>query len=267
MYPGHLDAKWSLQMSIMISNAAEWIGLIPAAGKGLRLGLPYPKELYPIIRDNHYKPVSKFVLDNMLAAQIKHIVFVINETKNQLIGYFGNGSRFNCHISYVAQEPSQSADQSTSPGLAHALDSPHHLTQGKTVFFGMADTIMQPVDVFVQAQAHIQPGDDGVLCLFPTDHPEKFGMVRSQDNLAIEIIDKPQKTDLTQMWGCIIWGPRFTEHLHHCVNELGLSDFALIVNLAIQSGQRFRAVPIRDGNYIDLGTYEEILELDRRLRD
>ena len=30
----------------------EFIGLVPAAGKGVRLGLPYPKELYPIIRNN-----------------------------------------------------------------------------------------------------------------------------------------------------------------------------------------------------------------------
>ncbi|MEZ4555370.1 MAG: hypothetical protein R2851_07410 [Caldilineaceae bacterium] len=44
------------------------IGLIPAAGKGMRLGLPYPKELYPVIRDNRYKPVSQFVVDNMIAA-------------------------------------------------------------------------------------------------------------------------------------------------------------------------------------------------------
>jgi len=26
----------------------DLIGIIPAAGKGVRLGLPYPKELYPI---------------------------------------------------------------------------------------------------------------------------------------------------------------------------------------------------------------------------
>ena len=92
-------------------------------------------------------------------------------------------------------------------------------------------------------------------------------MVRCQDNLVNEIIDKPHKTDLTHMWGCIIWGPRFTEHLHDCVNKQGVTDFALVMNLAIQSGQRFRAVQILDGDYIDLGTYDEILELDRRLRD
>ena len=44
------------------------VGLIPAAGMGVRLGLPYPKELYPIIRDNRYKPVSQFVVDNLVAS-------------------------------------------------------------------------------------------------------------------------------------------------------------------------------------------------------
>lgn len=245
----------------------DWVGLIPAAGKGLRLGLPYPKELYPVIRDNHYKPISQFVVENLLATGLKHIIFVINETKSQLIGYFGNGSRFNCHFSYVVQEPGKSTEQSTSPGLAHALDSAYHLTQGKAVFFGMADTIMQPIDVFLHARSRLEPEDDGALCLFPTNHPEKFGMVRFHDNNVIEIIDKPDNTDLTYMWGCILWGPRFTEHLHHYVNEHGLTDFAQIINQAIQDGYRFRAVPIPDGNYLDLGTYEEIMELDRRLRD
>ena len=57
----------------------ELIGLIPAAGKGVRLGLPYPKELYPVIRNNHYKPISQFVVDNLTNAGLKHIVFVVNE--------------------------------------------------------------------------------------------------------------------------------------------------------------------------------------------
>ena len=133
----------------------ELIGLIPAAGKGVRLGLPYPKELYPVIRDNRYKPVSQFVLDNLTAAGLRHVVFVVNETKHQLLGYFGNGQRFGCHISYVVQETANGLEASTSPGLAHALDSAYHLTCGKTVYFGMADTIMQPTDVF----AHFSDGD------------------------------------------------------------------------------------------------------------
>ncbi len=243
------------------------IGLVPAAGKGLRLGLPYPKELYPIIRENHYKPVSQFVLDSLVASGVGHVVFVINETKHQLVGYFGGGSRFGCDISYVVQEDSRAERQSTSPGLAHALDAAYHLVRGKTVFFGMADTIMEPGDVFARAWAAADSDDDVVTVLFPTTRPEKFGMVRLDGaNRVLEIVDKPQETALTLMWGCILWRPRFTEHLHECVRRHGTSDFAAILNQAIAGGMRVRAFPVADGSYMDLGTYEEIRELDKSLR-
>jgi len=246
----------------------ELIGLIPAAGKGIRLGLPYPKELYPVIRENRYKPISQFVLGNLVAADVQHIVFVINETKHQLIGYFGNGHRFGCQISYVVQEPTLRQGKSTSPGLAHALDSGYHLTRGKTVFFGMADTIMQPVDVFKTSYQQAQADDDVILVLFPTQRPEKFGMVRTDpDGRVIEIVDKPAQTDLTEMWGCILWRPSFTEYLHESVNQRGISDFAAIMNNAIEEGLKFRGVHITDGVYIDLGTYDEIMEMDRRFRE
>jgi glucose-1-phosphate thymidylyltransferase len=246
----------------------EIIGLVPAAGKGVRLGLPYPKELYPVIRDNHYKPIAQYVLTNLTVAGLQHVVFVINETKHQLIGFFGDGHRFGCNISYVVQEQSNHRDGSTSPGLAHALDSAYHIIQGKTVCFGMADTIMQPMDVFKQGIDAADPTDDVVMVLFTTERPEKFGMVRMDlDHRVLEIVDKPRRTDLTQMWGCMIWRPRFTEYLHDCVSGTGLSDFAQIMNNAIADGIRFRGAQIDDSVYIDLGTYEEIMELDQRYRE
>lgn len=83
----------------------------------------------------------------------------------------------------------------------------------------------------------------------------------------IEIVDKPKQTDLVTMWGCIIWRARFTEYLHESVNEKGISDFALIMNNAISEGYKFRGVRISDGTYIDLGTYDEIMEMDRKFRE
>jgi glucose-1-phosphate thymidylyltransferase len=232
------------------------------------LGLPYPKELYPIIRNNRYKPVAQFVLDNLTMVGVQHIVFVINETKHQLMGYFGDGHRFGCRISYVVQEQIDRQGKSTSPGLAHALDSAYHLVRGKTVFFGMADTIMQPRDVLGCAYREADVNDDVILALFVTERPEKFGMVRlDRESRVLRIVDKPRQTDLTEMWGSIIWRPRFTEHLHECVTQRGISDFAEIMNNAIDEGMRFRGVHIVGGTYIDLGTYEEIAELDRGLRE
>lgn len=243
----------------------QLIGLVPAAGKGVRLGLPYPKELYPVIQDSRYRPVAQYVVENLTVAGVEHVVLVINDTKHQLIGYFGNGRRFGCDLSYVVQEARNGDGTSTSPGLAHALDSGYHLVQGKTVYFGMADTIMQPEDVFARAYAQAMPDDDVILALFATTRPEKFGMVRTKpDGRVLEIVDKPRSTDLTHMWGCIIWRPRFTEHLHDAVrNEV--SDFARIMNSAMEAGMRFRGVPMEGGTYVDLGTYEEIAAMDQAL--
>ena len=246
----------------------ELIGLIPAAGKGVRLGLPYPKELYPVIRNNHYKPISQFVVDNLTNAGLKHIVFVVNETKHQLMGYFGSGQRFNCNISYVVQEAVEGKTRSTSPGLADALDSAYHLVKGKTVFFGMADTLMKPGDIFKRLYEAATPEDDVVLGMFETERPEKFGMVKMDDHdRVLEIIDKPSKTDLTKMWGCMVWRPKFTDYLHECVYDQGISDFAKIMNDAIAKGMKFRGVHMQNGTYIDLGTYEEIADLDRKHRE
>jgi glucose-1-phosphate thymidylyltransferase len=240
--------------------------LIPAAGKGVRLGLPYPKELYPIIRESRYTPVAQFIVNNLTQAGVEDLIFVINETKHQLLGYFGNGSRFGCHIAYAVQEAGSAGGQSTSPGLAHALDSAYRQVRGRTVFFGMADTIIEPADVFSRAWAAVHPDDDLLLVVFPTTRPEKFGMVRMDEMGRVEeIVDKPRQTSLTLMWGCIIWGPRFTEYLHSAVSA-GVADFARIMNDAIAQGMRVRAHPILDGSYADLGTYEEISELDVALR-
>lgn len=246
----------------------ELIGLIPAAGKGVRLGLPYPKELYPVIRNNHYKPISQFVVDNLVNAGLKHIVFVVNETKYQLMGYFGSGIRFGCNFSYVVQEVVEGKMKSTSPGLAHALDSAYHLIKGKTVFFGMADTLMKPDDVFKRIYGTAIPEDDVLFGMFTTDRPDKFGMVRmDKEGGVIEIDDKPKQTSLTQMWGCVIWRPKFTEYLHECVFERGISDFAKIMNDAIMKGMKFKGVHMNDSTYIDLGTYDEIADLDRKYRE
>jgi glucose-1-phosphate thymidylyltransferase len=127
---------------------------------------------------------------------------------------------------------------------------------------------MQPSDIFKRIYESSSPEDDVIFGMFTTERPEKFGMVKLDgDNRVLEIIDKPRQTDLTEMWGCIVWRPKFTEHLHKCVYEDGISDFAKIMNDAIALGMKFRGVHMQDGAYIDLGTYEEIADLDKKYRE
>ena len=246
----------------MVKNDEQLVGLIPAAGEGTRLSLPFPKELFPVIHGEGYKVISQFVMENLVIAGAKHIIVVINQTKHQLLGHFGNGHKIGCEISYVVQENKDTLSESTSPGLAFALDSAYHLTKGKTVLFGMADTLMKPENVFKTALDSSEPEDDIILGLFPTSRPEKFGMCDIEtDGLVTKVIDKPNETDLKYMWGFIIWREKFTELLHEQIQHSAVTDFALILNLAIESGMKVRGIPFKSGKFFDLGTFEEIPDL------
>ena len=51
-------------------------GLIPIGGKGLRLGLPYSKEMLPQKNFTYYNPIVNHTVAKMLSARVDHIVFV-----------------------------------------------------------------------------------------------------------------------------------------------------------------------------------------------
>jgi len=236
----------------------NFIGLIPAAGSGTRLNLPFPKELYPTIKGDKYQPIAHYIVKNIIDAGAKHIVFVINESKHQLLGYFGSGDRFGCNFSYVFQERI-SRNRSTSPGLADALSSAYHLIKNKIVLFGMPDTIMWPNEALKIGLNSMENNSDVMLCLFPTSFPEKFGMVSfNNQREVIEIVDKPKTTSLKFMWGCIIWKPIFTEFLYTKVQNDNIGDFAEILNLAIKNNLKFNAISFSNGKFFDFGTYEQI---------
>ncbi len=239
------------------------IGVIPAAGAGLRLNLPYPKELYPIIRDGRYKPVAQHVLENMVEVGVEHVVFVINETKHQLIGYFGDGARFGCRISYAYQDRERKG-RGGSAGLAEALDAAYHLMEDHPVVFGMADTIITPLDAFrpLMPRAGESPADLH-LGLFHTDTPEQVGIVVHGENGVERIADKEPDQGLHECWGCIVWSPRFSDFLHERVSSAEAPDFATIMNEAIAAGLDARAVRLPDATYTDVGTYEVIAGLEQ----
>lgn len=242
----------------------ELIGLIPAAGRGVRLNLPFPKELFPIVQDGKFHPVAQSILEQITYAGVRHIVFVINSTKHQLLDYFGNGQRFNCDISYVVQEPDEEhRKHSVTPGLAEAMDAGYHLVKDKIVFFGMPDTIIRPVDIYKVALEKLQEQYDAVFCLFKAARPEKSGMtVLDQDDRILEIVDKPVKTDLTWMWGTIIWKPSYNEFMHHCITQKHIYDYGTMMNEALKADLKFGGVKFEKGEYIDLGTMEDISQLN-----
>jgi glucose-1-phosphate thymidylyltransferase len=199
-----------------------------------------------------FLPVAQLTVENMLAASVTRLAFVITDEKAAVIRHFRSGAALGAEIAYVCQETV--SDTSRSAGLSDALDAAYPLARGRHVAFGMPDTIVTPRTCFAPLLAQVEDGADLVLGLFETDEPEKFGMVDVRDDGRVHaIVDKPERTELTWMWGIAAWSAAFGDFLHRTMAEAP-TDFASVMNAAIEAGLDARAHPVEEGRYLDLGT-------------
>ena len=241
-------------------------GIIPAAGRGTRLApLPFSKELFPLGYQNveingkrqwRPKTVSQYLVERMVRAGVERIFVILGTGKEAIMEYYGNGNRFGAHMAYLFQEELQ--------GMPFAIDLARPWLKDETVLFGMPDTIIQPANVFrLMLEAHVSRNADLTLGVFPTTTPQKFGMVElDEDDRVIRNVDKPRQTDLKYMWGLACWSPSFTELMgsfleenRHVNREIVLSE---VFEYAYREKFNIRALRLDDGEYLDIGTVDEL---------
>lgn len=241
------------------------VGIIPAAGKGTRLApFPCPKELFPVgfqdfqIGDKvekRPKVISQYILEAMLEAGVERVLFILGEGKSDIMEFYGDGNRFGCEIGYLYQERLN--------GMPTAINLAKPWIGDATVVFGMPDTIIQPGNALKQLlDQHQASAAELSLGLFPTNTPQKFGMVEfDESHNVLSTIDKPTQSELTHMWGCCCWSVEFTNLIDSYLienqdhpKEIVLGD---VFDQALELGRTVKAVPI-DGSYIDIGTANEL---------
>lgn len=252
-------------------------GVIPAGGKGSRLApYPGPKELFPIgwqpytvNGEIHRRPkvISQYVLENMIQAGVSRILVIVGEHKYDILRYYGSGERFGATISYLFQDEPL--------GMVHAIDLAYPWTRGGRILFGMPDTIVHPPDAFARLlEEHRAHPADLTLGLFTTNRPEKFGMVEVDATGRVTYhVDKPSHTALKLMWGFAVWEPTFTDLIHEVRTsgktppnqaEPVLGD---AIDEALGRGMRVAGHHFSDGFYVDIGTYDEIIEAQTKIAE
>ncbi|MBF0624570.1 MAG: nucleotidyltransferase family protein [Magnetococcales bacterium] len=242
------------------------VAIIPAAGKGSRLApFPCPKELFPVgyqdylvdgVAQQRPKVVSQYLVENLIGAGVKRIFLIVGDDKWDIMRYFGDGTRFGIRIAYLYQE--------RLTGMPGALDLVRPWIDGHTVLFGMPDTIIEPRNAFEYLlEFHRHQNASLTLGLFPTDNPQKGGMVDwDAAGNVLFTVDKPRETHLTHTWGCACWGPDFTRLMGAYLQtnpyrgkEIVLGD---VFNEALRLGMTVKATPFPGGRYLDIGTANEL---------
>lgn len=106
-------------------------GIIPIGGKGLRLGLPFSKEMLPQKGFNFYNPIANHLVEKMLSAGADKIFFIHgSEFKADVMAFFKSDKY--CHL------------QQLKSGFAQVLESFIEsiiIEKEDTFLFGMPDTI------------------------------------------------------------------------------------------------------------------------------
>lgn len=250
------------------------IGMIPAGGRGSRLApYPGPKELFPIgwqpynvNGEAHRRPkvVSQYVVEGIIQAGVARLFIIVGEHKYDILRYYGSGHRYQAHIAYLFQEEPVS--------MVHAIDLAYPWIKGMRVVFGMPDSIIYPPEAFaVLLEQHRTQPADLTLGLFSTSRPQKYGMVAIDSAARVTAhVDKPPHTSLSLMWGCAVWEPAFTDLIHEVrtsltkSSELVLGD---VIDQAISRRMLVRGHHFAGGFYVDIGTYDEIVEAQAKISE
>ena len=243
------------------------IGVIPAAGKGTRLA-PFPgdKELFPLGYEDlrvgdeiqtRPKVVSEYLIESMAQAGVQNIIIILGEGKHKIMSYYGDGRRFGVDIAYLFQDQLM--------GMPFALNMARRWFKDRVVLFGMPDTVIEPSNVFEQLlNSYLNWDADLVLGVFPTDTPSKFGMVElDQDDRVILSVDKPKQPSLRYMWGVACWSETFGDLMEAYLREVSPPAREIVLGEifqeAIERGLVVRALRFDEGNYLDIGTPDDLI--------
>tara|TARA_Y100000004_G_scaffold197087_1_gene269654 strand:+ start:719 stop:1456 length:738 start_codon:yes stop_codon:yes gene_type:complete len=230
--------------------------ILPAAGKGTRLNLPYPKEILRLDNDNA-------LIDNCFnffrdyGRKDVEFVVVINEDKPELLSYLSKyKDKFN--ITFTYQNPNEKE-------YTGAIKSAKHL-------FGEHNLVLLP-DTLMS----LQPGDDlltlvedslletGFTFLYKPENDDDIlktkGALKIVDDKVLEYEDKPQENLETYnaFWCAFAFRKRTFDS---CINFMEKSTLRMKqkVNEIIETPiHNSKAIKVE--KYIDLGTWSEIRRL------
>lgn len=245
----------------------ELIGIIPAAGQATRLpSLPFSKELLPIgysisdsdgATDYQINYVIDYLLKQLKLAQVKRIYIIISKEKYDILRYLGNGNKFGLNFSFIIQEEKR--------GMPDAINLVYPWINHSTTLFGMPDTYFFPENSFSLLLSHFYTTKADVsLGLFPTNQPQKYGMVcLDENNNLLYTVDKPESTELKYMWGIACWNTEFSKFMNEFLRtktvpvEVVLSE---VFQAAKEAGLRVNGFPFLSGGYVDIGTPKDLID-------
>lgn len=212
-------------------------GIVPVGGKGLRLNIPFDKEMMPIIGHDKYYPICQFTVDKLVDAGCEIIYFIHgNEYKNSILERFDD-SKF-IHI--------KNTDKRQSEIFLRFYDNVD-IKENDIFLYGLPDSIYDDTNPFSSIKHK-----NGLVC----------GMFEVSDELNVGRIDKNSNTFIKS-----IWSEYLTKHCWGIIkldkNSLEKLVESLKNNPSFEMEEILNTIDCKTeyfGKYWDLGTWKSLDE-------
>jgi glucose-1-phosphate thymidylyltransferase len=230
-------------------------GLILSGGAGTRLRpITYTsaKQLVPVAN----KPVLFYAIEALVEASIDEIGIVIApETGDEIAAAAGDGSRFECSITYIPQ--------AKPLGLAHAVLTAEEFLQDDPFVMYLGDNLLRDgiVDL-VGAFRASEP--DAMILLTRVPDPSSYGVAELDEERVVRLVEKPAAppSDMALV-GVYMFGPRIFEAAKaispSARGELEITD---AIQQLIDGGKRVESRVV-SGWWKDTGQLDDVLEANR----
>lgn len=228
--------------------------ILPCAGEGTRLSLPYPKEIHSIEKNKSLIDYSFDLFSNYGRKDVEFVV-TINENKTELVKYLSRyKTRFN--ISFTFFNPLETE-------YTGSIKSAKHLFGEKNLVL-LPDTFMKlkSSDDIVKLVSN-SLNETGFTFFFKRENDKnmlktKGSLLIDGDNLVQEYEDKPQENieRFNAFWTSFAFRKRVFDSCIEFMEKSTLNHRLLVDE--IKNTPLYKSKAIEVDEYVDLGTWDQI---------
>lgn len=241
---------------------SELTVILPCAGEGTRLSLPYSKEISSVEKNKSLIDYTFDLFSNYGRRDVEFVV-TINENKTDLVKYLSR-YKYRFNISFTYFNPSETE-------YTGSIKSAKHL-------FGEKNIVLLP-DTFLKLKTSQDILDlvdnslneTGFTFFFKRENSPnmlrtKGALFISEEDMVLKYEDKPQENfeNFNSFWCAFAFRKRVFDTCIEFMEKSTLNHRILIDE--IKNTPIYNSKAIEVDEYIDLGTWEQIYEFTQRFR-
>ncbi|VVC71968.1 Bifunctional protein GlmU [uncultured archaeon] len=225
--------------------------VVLCGGVGSRLR-PYtysiPKPMLPLGK----RPILEFVVNNLKAGGFKDLIFTVGYRKEQIMGYFGDGSKFGVKIKYCAEDPEKPLNTAGS-----MLQAKKDLSSD-TFLVVMGDHL-STVDLRALYEYHKKTPGMATLALKRTGVPLEYGVAHLGEGPRIaRFEEKPIVENLVNA-GMYAFEPKIFDYIRE------YDDFAKDVFPRLLAKKEVIDAYVFDDYWLDIGRISDYEQLNQTI--